>query len=319
MGEIRTYFTLSKARTAYAPLLLLIYIITAYALSPEFLSLVNIKGLVFSACLLLPATLGMQVLMIAGKFDLSIGSVAAMAGITAALMPSTAPTILVFSAAAAVGIFAGFVSGLFVALIQFDTLIATVAMMGIVRSFALAVPDGHSISVQNERFRIVAGGTFAGVEKIILYGVVITLVLDLLLRFHVASRRLYAVGSNPVAASASGLNIETLRLFAFVIAGAGASITGMLQASRAMAASPLVFQDLPLDSIAACVIGGASLRGGRGTILGASFGLLVVVATRNLVTMLDVSVYWRYAFIGGLLLLAASADVLKVNRRKTEQ
>ena len=82
-----------------------------------------------------------------------------------------------------------------------------------------------------------------------------------------------------------------------------------------MAASPLVFQDLALDAIAACVIGGASLRGGRGSMLGAALGLLIVVATRNLVVMLNVSIYWRYAVIGVLLLCAAVLDALIRSKR----
>src|SRR5207248_2120327 len=120
----------------------------------------------------------------------------------------------------------------------------------------------------------------------------------------VAFRRFYQMGSNPLSAEICGLRTSRIVMTAFVFCAIGASITGLLGASRTMAASPTGTESLALDTIAACVIGGSDLRGGTGTIWGALVGLLIVQTASTAVILLGISLYWRYGVIGVILIAA---------------
>lgn len=298
------------------PLLLLAYTILALVVSPQFISVDNIANLLLTAALLLPAVLGMQLLLITGEFDLSIGANAALAGVAAGLALHTSPSVTFGLAIALLSALLLAAANAFcVCKLRISALIVTLATMGIARSLALAIPEGRTVSDLPVGFAAVAQTKFFGVSAPLLYGTILLIVMDIVCRHHILLRSFYAVGSNRWAAMSAGIRTDLVRSVAFIACGLGAAMTGVLQTSRAMSASPLVFYDLPLDVIAACILGGGTLQGGRGTMLGAAAGLLVVVATRNFAMMCDISVYWRYAFVGTLLLLVAGAETIQSRHR----
>jgi len=124
-------------------------------------------------------------------------------------------------------------------------------------------------------------------------------------------RRLYAVGARPNAANHAGIHVDKTIVAGYVAIALGSAATGLIQTSRTLSASPLIFDTLGLEMIAACIIGGSTLKGGQGTMIGATLGLLVVTSTRNLVVLLDISVFWKDGSLGLLLLGIMSLDYFK--------
>jgi ribose transport system permease protein len=286
--------------------LLTLYLACIYVVQPAFFSPNNLWALMYYTCLLVPAVLGVHVLIVLGLFDLSVGAVAAMSGVVAAKAMTAGfgiPTALTFGIV--IGLMFGLINWLFVVKFQISALIATLITLGIARAVSLGITQGQSIGGLPDAYGTLAlGSSESSLPPAIVFGVVLVCAVELLTSRHVLFRRFYQVGSNPAAATGSGIKVNAIKLYGFALSGAGAAVAGLLQSSRTLSASPFLFPDLALECIAACVIGGASLSGGSGRAAGAAFGMLMVVISRNLVVMAGVSVYWQELGIA-LILLAA--------------
>ena len=294
--------------------LLVIYAAIGAVLAPAFISPNNLISVLFSVAVLLPAVIGMQLLLVLGRFDLSVGATASLAGMVAALSLARYHSIpLAICLALSLGILVGLINGIMVSRLRVDPLIATLAMMGITSSLALVINDGRIVAGLPSGFGWIITARIAGIPYLILIALCLVCVAGLAAAHIVVFRRFYAVGANPEAASHAGINIKLLVTFGFILTGLGAAVVGTLQASRTLSASPLQFQSLAIEAIAACLIGGSALTGGRGGIVGAAIGLIVVCATNNLVVILGISVYWKECAIG-LLLLSAVLGSPIVNR-----
>jgi len=302
-GAARSVRSLS-GRMRWSVVLLILYLAVIFAIQPAFFLPSNLSALVYYTCLLMPAVLGVHVLIVLGLFDLSVGATAAMAGVIAANamvhgLPIGIGVFLAIGAAVAFGA----LNWLLVVQLRISALIATFITLGVAEALSLAITEGQAIAGLPTSFgRIAVGSTLT--SPAIVLGVGSVCALEVLTQRHVLFRRLYQVGSNPAAARSGGINVKGVQLFGFALASGGAAVTGILQSSRTLSASPFVFTDLALQCIAACVIGGASLSGGTGRAAGAFFGMLMVVISRNLVVMAGVSVYWQDLGVS-LVLLAA--------------
>jgi ribose transport system permease protein len=208
----------------------------------------------------------------------------------------------------AAGTLIGVANGLVVTRLRIQPLIATLAMMGIVRSLALALSDGRVVTGLPPALSSWMEVSLLGLPLLTIIMVIFAAAGIFCLVDVKWGRRFYAVGDNPVAATHAGLSVGKHVVAGYAIAGGAAAVTGIIQASRTLSASPLIFPDLALDAIAACLIGGSTLSGGRGTIIGACLGLLVIVATRNLVVMLGIPVFWKDFAVGILLIVALSLE-----------
>jgi ribose transport system permease protein len=285
--------------------ILAIYAAIGLAFVGPFLTVSNITGILFATAVVIPVTLGMQSLLIVGRFDLSVGSTATLVGMIAGLtIASTGSVVTGFVAGIIVALGIGTANSLLILAVRVDPLIATLGMMGILRSLSLAVVDGQVVSLPGVGLSALTSATWGSLPILVVGATALVVVSELAFRWCVPFRRFYAVGDNSVEADHSGISVGRTVVLAYSFAAVGAALTGLIQMSRTQSASPTTFQQLAIESIAACLIGGASLRGGRGTMLGAALGLLVVVATNNLVLMLEVPVYWK-DFAIGLLLIAA--------------
>lgn len=286
--------------------LLAIYGACIFAAEPSFFAPVNLGLLAFYTGLLLPAALGVQMLIVLGLFDLSVGAVAAASGVVAAKAMS-----LGLSPAASVvlgigtGLLFGGLNWALVSMAKISALIGTLITMGVARATAVGLTKGQTLAGLPAEFAGLVQGSLGGISFVVGFGLTSVLVLELLTRRHVLFRRLYHAGSNRTAASENGLSIPRLEALGFLCAGSGAACVGLLQSSRTLSASPHEFQDLALDCIAACVVGGSQLKGGTGRAAGALLGLLIVVMSRNLVVLAGVSVYWKDLAVAAVLLTAA--------------
>lgn len=289
-----------------APIAFLVLLLVAMAVARiGFYNPSNIYSLCYAVSLSVPVAIGVQLLLVTGYFDLSIGAVAALSSVVAALVANNTDSVLLgFAAAIAVGICAGLINGIAVTGLKVHCLIATIATLGLLRTFALTANDGMVIAGLPNRFMWLARHQTMGIEFPIILSSLLVIVFSFLSVNAVAFRRFYQVGSNPLSAEICGLRTSRIVRIAFVLCAIGASITGILGASRTMAASPIGSESLGLDVIAACVIGGSNLRGGTGSIWGALTGLLIVQIVSTAVILLGVSLYWRYGVVGVILITA---------------
>jgi ribose transport system permease protein len=294
------------ARLDWSLPILALYLAVIYAAQPAFFSHDNLWALMYYTALLAPAVLGVHILIVLGLFDLSVGAVAAVAGVVAAKVMLVSSSVATGLACGIVmGALFGFVNWIFVVKFRISALIGTLITLGIASAVSLGITEGKTIAgLPVELATLALGSPDSWLTPAILLALVLVSIFELLTRRHVIFRRFYHVGSNAAAAAGNGINVEAIKLCGFTLASAGAAVVGLLQCSRTLSASPFVFGNLALECIAACVIGGASLGGGTGTALGALFGMLIVVISRNLVVMAEFSVYWQELGIA-LILLAA--------------
>jgi ribose transport system permease protein len=289
-------------------------------LSPHFLDSANFVAMARGFSMEGFVVVGMATLLIAGAFDLSVGSIMALSGVIAARLISVAqvPYIVAVLGGLGVGFLSGTISGLVVTRIKVNPLIATLGMMSVARGIALGITEGRSVINIPPDFAVLGQGNLFGVPLIIVYMVVIVIIADILLRRGRAFRQLYYVGSSEKAARLSGINVDRLVLLAYIGCGVITALAGVISMARLTSGIPTAFAGVELRIIAACVIGGCSLSGGEGTILGAILGLVFMALVTNALTLFGVSIYWEGVVTGTILTAAVSLDMLSRRRLKTQ-
>lgn len=284
--------------------------------SPYFLSVANFRALSIGMVPTGIIVIGMTFLLVSGGFDLSVGSVLALTGTVLALLVVKGITIPVaLSASAAAGALIGLINGILVTRVGVNPLVATLGTLSAARGFALVLTEGFSISGLPPSFGLVGNTDVLGVPLMVVIMVVLVVIADLALRHTRALRQLYFIGANETAARLSGIAVDRVRTAAYVASGLFAALAGALLAARLMAGTPTAGNALELQVLAAAVIGGASLRGGEGTVLGAFLGVIFVALVNNAMTMLAVSIYWQMVVTGIVLTVAVALDMLVRRRR----
>lgn len=254
-----------------------------------------------------PATL----LLVAGQFDLSVGSGLAFVGVILALTAEHHSTPLAVALAVLGGIGIGVVNGFLVTVVGVNALITTLGMLAALSGFARVMSDGQTI--------ILNGFGSLGTERIFLriplFVVIFLGVVALfwfIMRYTVYGRSMYAIGANPVAARLAGIRSRRLIFLGFVLSGCAIALGGLINTSQLSAATPLAGSGYELSVVTAVILGGASLAGGRGTILGTLLGLLIVGTLNNGLQLMNVDAYWQDVARGALLIGAVSFDQLRI-------
>ena len=286
--------------------------------SPYFLSISNFIAIARGFSMEGVVVVGMVMLLISGNFDLSVGSVMAVSGIASAALMVNAhmPPVVGVLGGLLVGAAAGAINGFVVTKIGVNPLIATLGMMAVARGMALGFTSGHPVINVPLSFAWVGQGSIAGLPVPVLIMIVVVFLADILLRKARAFRQLYYVGGGQEAAKLSGINVTRVVFMTFVASGICASMAGIISMARLTSGVPTAFIGVELRIIAACVIGGASLSGGEGTVLGALLGLIFMALVTNAMTMFGVSIYWEGVITGSILTAAVSLDMLSRRRLK---
>lgn len=296
-------------------LILLIVVVMSF-LSPYFFSLANFRAISVGMTPIAIIVIGMSILLASGGFDLSVGSVMALSSTVVAMLLLTGMSIsMAVASALLVGAFAGLANGLLVTGLGINPLVATLGTMSIARGIALVLTEGFSISSLPADFGWIGQASLFGIPALVVLTLTLILLFDLAVRHTRFFRQVYFIGANEKAAMLSGINVSRVRIIAYVLTGMLAALAGVLLASRLMSGTPTAGNGLELQVLAAAVIGGASLRGGEGTILGAFLGVVFVALINNSMTMLAVSIYWQMIVIGTVLVSAVALDML-IRRRK---
>lgn len=286
-------------------------------LSPYFLTGNNLGALAIGMVPDAVIAVGMTFLMISGGFDLSVGSVMALAGVAVSwLLLQGVPPVIAGVCGVFVGVGTGAVNGLMVTRAKVNPLIATLAMMWIARGVSLAITQGSPMSNLPDSFAILGQGYVLNTVPVSVIVMLVTVVgADLIARKTVVARQAYYVGGNEKAALLSGIRVERVRLACYMLSGALAAFAGLILTSRLMSATPTAGNGMELRAISATVIGGATLAGGEGTVLGTFMGVIFMALVQNALTLLDVSLYWHGAIMGAILAIAVTLDMLSKRKR----
>ena len=279
--------------------------------SPFFLSLANFRAIVIGMAPTAIIAIGMTVLLASGGFDLSVGSVLALASTVVALLLIAGVAIpLAVAAALLLGVVVGLGNGIVVTKIGVNPLVATLGSMSIARGIALVITEGFSLSNLPPAFGWAGRAEIVGIPFLLWLTLLLVVVFDLAMRHGSFFRKIYYIGANERAARLSGLAVDRIKIAAYMLSATLAAVAGILLASRLMSGTPTAGSALELQVLAAAVIGGASLRGGEGTIFGAFLGVIFVALINNAMTMLAVSIYWQMIVTGTVLVLAVALDML---------
>ena len=273
--------------------------------SDTFLTASNLSNIARQVSINAIIAVGMTCVILTGGIDLSVGPVMALSGtLTAGLMVAGVPPGLAIGAGLLVGVAFGIGNGLFVAYLHRPPIIVTLATMGIARGFGLMYTDGYPISGLPEWFAFFGRGSVFGMQVPILIMLLTYLAAYVLLQHTRIGRYIYAIGGNEEAVRLSGVRAARFKLLVYGISGLTAAIAGLVLTSRLMSGQPNAGVSFELDAIAAVVLGGASIAGGRGVIVGTLLGAMLLGVLNNGLNMLGVSPYVQSVIKGGIILLA---------------
>ncbi len=306
-------------RELFLIVLILVMGIILTSLKPQFLSFANIRSLSIGIVPNAIIAIGMTILLASGVFDLSVAGVMALAGtICGMLMINGVPIWLSVVLTLFIGCLLGAINGFNISKLQINPLIATFGMMIISRSISLILTDGYSVTGLPKAFNVMGSTKFLGFPLMVWIMIALVIVADLLLRNTRYLRQVFFVGGNEKAALLSGIKVNQVRVFSFVLTALLASIAGIILASRLMAGTPTAGNMLELQVIAACVIGGASLSGGEGTIMGSLFGVIFLSLIGNALVLVSASIYWHGVVNGLILIVAVALDMWVRKRRESK-
>jgi ribose transport system permease protein len=292
-------------------LLVLVCVVSVFVL-PEFLTVTNLTNLVSSSLIVMILAMGMTVVLVSGGIDLSIGAAMALcAGVTAQTLLLGVPLFGAYMCGLAAGALIGIGNGILITRLKLPDFIATLAMLGFAGGVLYIWTGGVPIiGYMLPEYYYVGGLTplFGSITAPMVTALVLALVLGGMLGSTRLGTHLFAVGSSPVAAMQSAVRVDRTRVLAYVISGLTAAIAGIILAGRNTSVPADLGNGFEIQAIAAAVIGGAALSGGRGRILGAVLGAITLAATINIINLEGVPSSYQRIVIGCILLVAVLAN-----------
>ena len=278
-------------------------VVVLTCLKPSFIQPANLVNILKQASINGILAFGMMFVIIAGGFDMSVGSTVAFTGILAAMLgQGQYPIIVPLVVAMLGGLAVGVVNGVGVAVGNLPPFIMTLGTMTAVRGLALLISDGKPIIGISETYKSVAASSIFGIPMLAVFLVVIILICSFVL-----SKTVY--GRNLLAARVSGINTTKIRISTFAIAGLLAGLSGFLMTSRVTIGQPTAAESYEMDAITACVVGGVSMSGGVGKPWGVVVGCLLITVIANGLDIMGVSSHWQKIVKGAIIVLAVLIDV----------
>lgn len=292
-------------RQVLAPLSFLVLLgLFLHTQTPAFLTWENLRTVAIQTVAVAILAIGETVVIIAGGIDLSVGAVLALSGVTAVYVmrewgfPAWAGALVGLGTGALCGLF----NGLVTTRLRMPAFVVTLGMLGMASGAALLISGGVSLT------GIAPGFERLGRDWALWVLLVVAVGFHLLLSYTRLGRYCYAIGGNAEAARLSGVSLVGYQSATFVLCGFCAGLSGVLQASRATVAQPTAGRGWELDAIAAAVIGGTSLMGGQGSIVGTLLGAFLMAIIRNGCNLLNVKVEWQQVLIGAMVIVAVFYD-----------
>jgi ribose transport system permease protein len=286
--------------------------------SPHFLTETNLSSVVRQTAVINIMALGMTLIIVSGGIDLSVGSILAMGGLLGTMtMERGQPIPLAILVGILAGCFWGLVNGVLITRLKISPFIVTLGTLGIVRGLTLIISNGLPVHQIPKEFSFLGEGNVLGVPFVLWILLACAVTVHVVMEHTKLGRYAFAIGSNPDAAFYAGIPVAFHTTAVYAIGGALTGLAGMIEASRLMTGQPTAGQGYELQAIAAVVIGGGSLRGGEGSVVGTLVGAFIMGLLSNGSDLLGISPYVQQAIIGGVIILAVSFDELRKRRTAT--
>lgn len=306
--------SLKELLVKYKSLLGLVLLIAVVSiLNPAFLSAKNIMNILRQTSVNAVIAAGMTFVILTGGIDLSVGSILGISGaVCASLLVSGQNVVVAVISALVVGAIVGFLNGFIISKGKLQPFIATLATMTVLKGLTLVYTNGNPITLGSNElamsFGKIGGGTILGIPTPAMIMIVVFMICYYILHNTRIGRYTYALGSNEEATKLSGLNTDKIKIWVYTMSGILASVAGIIITSRLYSAQPTAGSGYELDAIAAVVLGGTSLNGGKGKITGTIVGALIIGVLSNALNILDVSSYYQTMVKGAVILLAVLLD-----------
>ncbi len=277
--------------------------------SPAFLSKRNILNLLRQSSIIGIISAGMTFVIISGNFDISVGAVAALSGaITMKLATLGVPLVLSMVIAIAVCSGIGFINGIFVSKVGVPSLIATMAMVTIVRGLLLMLTGGYPITENFPLLDFLGNEYLLGIPVPVILFFIVVVIAHIVLTKTKFGRHVFSVGGNQEASKLNGINVDGYKIKVFIINAILAGIAGIVLTGRLGTATAIAGEGYDMDAISSVVIGGTSVAGGSGSVIRTVIGVLLMSVINNSFNLLSVNIYFQYIFKGLIILIAVGAD-----------
>ncbi|HKH35943.1 MAG TPA: ABC transporter permease [Rubrobacter sp.] len=314
-GTLRERLSGVISQLAAAGALIVVFVFLSIA-SPVFLTADNLYNIGVQTSYTAVIAIGVTLVIITAGIDLSVGSVAALSGVVGVVLMAKAgvPVVLAILGGILVGAACGLVNGLLVSVAGLNPFIATLGMLSVARGMVYIPTNAKSVFGVPDSFRLLGQGVIGSIPIPIIVVAVVAVAGYVVLARTKLGRYAYAMGSNREAARLSGIPIRRYLTVVYVISGALAGFGGMIASSQVASGQPNFGIGLELDAIAAAVIGGASLFGGQGTVVGTLIGAFLIALIRNGSVLLDVNIYYQQVIIGVVIWVAVLWDQYRRRR-----
>jgi ribose transport system permease protein len=311
------FVRLLSHREVFLLLFIVVFGALASIATPYFLQWDNFKQILIAIALDGAVAVGMTIVLVGGGIDLSVGSIiglsSAIIGISFGNNLGIPVTLLL---AVGGGVVVGALNGTLISYLKINPIITTLAMMGIGRSATYILSGGYALSTIPSNFTAFAAGSVAGVPNTAVVTIASAVVFHFLLQRSAVLRKYFYLGGNEVAAFKAGLRVNVYKFMSYIIVAVFSSLAAILLVSRLGSTFPHSGLGTELRVISACIIGGCSISGGKGTVLGSFLGVLLMGLINNILVLLNVSVYWQGIVTGIILILAVASDAVLSRARR---
>ena len=297
---------------------LVVIVVVLSLASPYFLTTGNLTNVLRQAALQFLMSAGLTIVVLTGGIDLSIGAVLGLAACLGASLIATGDVLPGIIAALAVGLACGIVNGVLVAYVRLPPFIATYGMLWIAFGLGYVFMRGSVIYGMPDEFRFIGAGFVGPVPVPIIVALLLLAALVVLLRYTPLGRAFYAIGGNVQAARLSGMPVRRRTMAAYAISGLLAGFAGLVVIARTNAADAGLGEELLLPTIAAVVLGGTSLMGGVGGVVGTAIGSLILALIVNGMNLTGIGTYWQAGALGLLIILSVLADEIVARRGRSQ-
>lgn len=296
----------------------LIIMVMFFSLTSQyFFSATNFITIALQTAVVGIIAIGMTFVIITGGIDLSVGSIVAFSGvITGMCLKTGMPMIIAIIIGLLTGVLCGLINGILISKANLPPFISTLGMMMMGRGLVLAITNGIPVSGLSDSYARISGGSVMGIPNPVIFLIILAVIFSFILKKTIIGKYTYAVGSNEDASKLSGINVSKVKCFVYGVSGLLSAVSGIILSSRLISAQPTEGMGYEMDAIAAVVIGGASLMGGTGTIIGTILGAFIMSVLRNGLNMLNVSGFWQQFAVGAVVLIAVYIDSLKNKKAK---
>ena len=297
--------------------LALLFVVLSIA-SPYFLTATNLSSVIRQTAVINIMALGMTLVIVSGGIDLSVGSILAFSGVIGTMtMVGTGSVPLGIGAGIACGALWGCANGLMISMLRIPPFIVTLGTLGIVRGLTLVISGGLPVVGLPKEHGFLGEGTIGPAPFVLVVLVVCAVLTHFALHGTKLGRYTYAIGSNEAAAVYAGIPVARYKVAIYAICGLLTGLAGMIETSRLMTGQPTAGVSYELQVIAAVVIGGGSLTGGAGTVIGTLIGAFIMGLLSNGSDLLGVNPYWQQVIIGAIIILAVALDEARKRRFAT--